>query len=242
MEAGPFTPVKAYKFLGPGRIGLFSDFAWPPPGVWVETHQSVVDCLVGVHAVRLEHLLDWIDDELWEVELGGAIVERENMIVAERGRLVRHLEAWDAAAARAFADDCARHAAEVAAIALRRAGLVEQADALAGADGLSEVQDAAVAALSGTEDMGVTEAVAFAADMVSLVGGSRPEAWGPPSTAAAAVQSAGAVAANAAFVAAHAAGRAAVAATGTEDEYGSAFAAERRRQQAWFRALLSSAD
>ena len=230
--------MKAYKFLGPGRVGLFSDFTWPAPGVWVETHQSVVACVVGVHALRVEDLLDWIDDELWEVELGGEISEREGMLVAERGRLVRHVEQWDAAAAGTFADGCARRAAEVAADALRRAGLDEHAGSLAHAEGLSSVQEAAVAALTVTEEAGVTEVVAFAADMVSLVGGSRPDTWGPPSTEASAVQSPGAVAANAGFVAAHAVGRAAVAAAGTEDAYGGGFAAERARQLAWFQALL----
>lgn len=229
----------AYKFLGPGRVGLFSDFAWPSPGVWVETHQSVVDCVVGVHALRVERLLDWIDDELWEVELGGEITERDDMLVAERGRLKAQVGAWDAAAARVFADDCARRAAEVAADALRRAGLDAHAVALAQADGLDSVRDASVLALAATEDAGVTEVVSFAADMVSLVGGGRPETWGPPSTTASAVQSPGAVAANAGFVAAHALGRAAVNAAGSEDAYGGGFAAERARQLAWFQALLA---
>lgn len=230
--------MNAYKFLGAGRVGLFSDFAWPAPGVWVETHQVVIDCLVGVHALRVEQLPDWIDDELWEVELDGAISEQEGMLVAERGRLIRQVEAWDAAAACAFADDCALRAGEVAAAALRRAGLEEQADSLARADGLSSVQEAAVAALAATKDAGVTEVVAFAADMVSLVGGSRPDAWGIPPTTATVVQSPGAVAANAGFVAAHAAGRAAVAA-GSDEDYDAGFAAERARQLAWFQALLA---
>jgi hypothetical protein len=37
------------------------------------------------------------------------------------------------------------------------------------------VQEAAVAGLGATTDPAVTEVVAFAADLVSFVGGSRPE-------------------------------------------------------------------
>jgi hypothetical protein len=82
-------PVIAYKFLGQGSVGLFSDFAWPAPGEWVETHEPVADCVRGIHAVSFENLLDWIDDELWEIELDGAIVDRP----------IRHSGLWATAAA-----------------------------------------------------------------------------------------------------------------------------------------------
>lgn len=225
--------MKAYKWLSPGGVGLFSDFAWPPPGEWVETQSDVVDCLRGVHALRFDDLLDWIDDELWEVELGGAITERDGMLVAERGRLVRQIEGWDASAAGAFADACARRAAAFAAEALRRAGLGQEAENVEHAEGLPAVQAAAVAAISATSDAGVSEVAAFAADLVSLVGGSRPDTWGAPALTVPVEQSPGAVAANAGFVTAHAAGRAAVAAAADESAYGAGFASERAWQRAW---------
>lgn len=230
--------MKAYKWLSPGAVGLFSDFAWPPPGEWVQTQPAVVDCVVGVHALRFEHLLDWIDDELWEVELGGAIAERDAMFVAERGRLVRRVEGWDADAARAFADACARRSAAFAAEALRRAGLQHEAEQLEEADGLPAVQAAAVDALGATTDAGVSEVVAFAADLVSLVGGSRPDSWGAPVLTVPEVQTPGAVAANAAFVSAHAAGRAAVAASSEESAYAQGFASERSWQLARLGEML----
>ena len=234
--------MTAYKFLGPGRVGLFSDFTWPEPGEWVEIHQPIVDCLHGVHALRFEQILDWIDDELWEVELGGAIEEREEMLVAERGRLVRRVEEWDTAAARSFADACAWRAGALAAAALRRAGLVDEAQQLADATELADLQSAAVAAFPATHDAKVAEVVALAADLVSLVGGSRPDSWGSPAGATTVTQTPGATAANAATVSAHAAGRAEVAASSDEGAYGSAFAAERAWQLAWFEALLRPVD
>jgi hypothetical protein len=221
--------VKAYKFLSAGRVGLFSNFEWPPAGEWVETKEPLVDCLHGVHAVRFEHLLDWIDDELWEVELGGSIAEREEMLVAERGRLTRRLEHWDAAAASAFAEACALRTAGLAADVLRRDGRPEEAANVAAAEELGAAQEAAVAALVTTSDPAVAEVVGFAADLVSLVGGSRPESWRPPVVASPAVQSAAAVAANAAFASAHAAGRAA-ARSADEGSYAAGFAAERAWQ------------
>lgn len=231
--------MTAYKFLSSGRVGLFSDFRWPPAGEWVDTGEPVVDCLVGVHALRFEQLLDWIDDELWEIELDGETVEHDGMIVAARGRLVRRVEGWNNTTTWAFADACAVRSGRFAADALRRAGLPEDAARIEEADELPAVQEAAVAALGSTNDAAVTEVVAFAADMVSLVGGSRPDAWGrPPAIKSRPAQSAGAIAANAAFVGAHAAGRAAVAEAGDEGAYGAGFAAEREWQLARLREIV----
>lgn len=230
--------MKAYKFLGIGGIGLFSDFAWPPAGEWVDAAQPLADCLAGVHAVRREHLLDWIDDELWEIELAGTVVERDSMVVAERGRLVRRIAAWDADLAHEFADECARRAAGIAVAALRRVGQFAAADGLAEAENRAEVENAAASALVATRDAGVTDAVEFAADLASLVSGSRPDAWRHPAGEMTIKQSAGATAANAAFVAAHAVGRASVAEHG-DQAYDDAFAAERAAQLEWLSARLA---
>lgn len=229
----------AYKFLSPGAVGLFSAFTWPPAGEWVETRGPVESCVHGIHALRFQELLDWIDDELWEVELDGEIVERDGMVVAERGRLIRRVEAWDANAARSFSEECALRSAGFAAQALRSVGLAGKASDLERADELPAVRRTAVAALDETDDAAVTEVVALAADMVSLVGGGRPDSWVAPVVTPPVAQTPGAVAANAAFVAAHAAGRAAVAASSDERAYGTGFAAERAWQLAQFEALLA---
>ena len=100
------------------------------------------------------------------------------------------------------------------------------------------MQEAAAAALTATSDPAVSEVVAFAADMVSLVGGNRPDTWGEPVLTMPATQTPGAIAANAAFVAAHAAGRAAVAAASDEASYAAGFSSERAWQLAWLRETL----
>jgi hypothetical protein len=95
--------MTAYKFLRRGRVGAFSGFAWPV-GEWVEAEPHV--CASGIHACRPADLPYWLDAELWEIELDGAVAA-ERKLVAPRGRLVRRVEAWDGGTARAFADSCA---------------------------------------------------------------------------------------------------------------------------------------
>src|SRR5262245_2750967 len=92
--------VNAYKFLGRCARGLYSGFRWPTPsngdpGLWVETHGALEPGSNGVHALRTSRLVDWIDDELWLVELAGDVEEIEDMLVARRGRLVQRVDAWD---------------------------------------------------------------------------------------------------------------------------------------------------
>lgn len=84
--------MTAYKFLAAGGIGPFTGFRWPV-GEWVEA-DGVDLCRVGIHACRASDLPNWIDDELWEIELDGEVVEQERKLVARRGRLVRRLEGW----------------------------------------------------------------------------------------------------------------------------------------------------
>ena len=107
--------MRAYKFLAVGRRGRFSDTVWPQPGEWVEAGPLLEDCRHGVHACTAEQLLDWMDDELWVIELDGAVLERDAMVISERGRLLRRVAEWDERAARDFADACIARAGERAA-------------------------------------------------------------------------------------------------------------------------------
>ena len=230
--------MKAYKFLALGGVGRFSDFQWPrprgtEPGEWVGAADELEDCRHGVHACTLGRLLDWIDDELWEIELDGKIAASDVMLVAERGRLLRQVTEWDSSTAQAFAYACAWRARDHALPSIRRSGLADEAERLGDAAELVEVQASAVAAFEGS-DGAAAELSAFAADVVSLAEGQRPEMWSEqPVVLEEPIVTAGAIAANVAFVVAHAAGRAAVAATGSESAYDDGFAAERAWQLDW---------
>ena len=103
----------AYKFLRRDGTGVFTRHAWPlpagtRPGGWVEA--PVDPCRSGIHACRLGDLPLWLGSELYEIELGGDIVEERTKVVASRGRLLRRIDAWDEALGRAFMDDCAARA------------------------------------------------------------------------------------------------------------------------------------
>jgi len=236
--------MKAYKFLALGGVGRFSEFVWPrpagaEPGAWVAALERLENCRHGVHACTPNQLLDWLDDELWEIELDGEIVEGEAMVVAERGRLLRQVARWDGPTAQEFADACAWRARDYALSSLRRVGLTDEAQQLVDAVELGEMQAGAVAAFQ-RSDGAAAELTGFAADAVSLAQGRRPEMWDSerPATLREPVQTPGAIAANLAFVVAHAAGRESVAAAGSEAAYEDGFAAERKWQLDWLAERL----
>jgi hypothetical protein len=89
--------VIAYKFLRADGRSVFTGFEWPlpdaAPGAWVEA--PVQPCRSGIHACRTSHLPHWAGRVLYEVELGGRIVEDAGKVIAERARLVRRIRAWD---------------------------------------------------------------------------------------------------------------------------------------------------
>jgi hypothetical protein len=118
--------VRAFKFLLDGRIAPFSRFAWPVDE-WVESSEQEA-CSTGVHACEPGDLPFWLMDELWEVELAGAITRGRHKVVAGSGRLVRRVEAWDGAAAGRFAEACVVRARELAA---RRPDVAGHVDDLA---------------------------------------------------------------------------------------------------------------
>jgi hypothetical protein len=129
----------AYKFLRSGRIGPFSGFGWPEPGVWVHAALDLVACRRGIHACRPSDLPWWLADELWEIELDGDVQPDEHKIIAPAGRLRSQVDAWTAACAQEYADACAWRAQERAVEALARAGSRPEAWQLAACASLDDV-------------------------------------------------------------------------------------------------------
>jgi hypothetical protein len=90
----------AYKFLADTGVGRFSEAKWPlpedgKPGAWLSAGGPISPCVRGIHASRVEKLPYWLDRELFQIELDGSLLETESALVAERGRLVRRVEAWN---------------------------------------------------------------------------------------------------------------------------------------------------
>lgn len=125
----------AYKFLSSGAIGLFSRYAWPTPtadapGDWVRIDGEIQQCRKGIHACTRAGLVEWLDDELWEIELDGPVVEIDEEVIAPAGRLIRRLEGWNDDCAGAFVGHCVDTTVEIAAESLAQAGREIEAEAL----------------------------------------------------------------------------------------------------------------
>lgn len=83
--------MRAYKFMRKGAIGPFTEHRFVI-GEWVD---AIEFPRRGVHALTVDQLPYWLDDELWIVELAAPIVERPTQIVASRARIVERVEGWD---------------------------------------------------------------------------------------------------------------------------------------------------
>lgn len=118
-EPSPASPAprpgsgyrRAVKFLGPGAVAPISGAAWPvpsdgAPGDWVGSDDEAAPSATGVHACRPEDMPYWLDDELWTVELDGAVAEDDRKVVARRARLVGRVAGWNDGTRAAFVDSC----------------------------------------------------------------------------------------------------------------------------------------
>lgn len=156
----------AYKFLDAQGRGRFTGLPWPmprgdEPGAWVVVDGPVAPCVRGVHAMRARHVPFWLDQQLWEVELEGELVETDSLLVSQRGRLSRRVDAWNDDAWKALCEFCrertAAHLARVEAHApseVERARyFVREVDAFIASTALpTAIYVAAVAAHVGSSD------------------------------------------------------------------------------------------
>ena len=193
-----------------------------------------------MHALRTRRLVDWIDDELWLVELAGEVEEIDDMLVARRGRLVRKVQAWDEGAMREFRESCIWRARDLALESLRRAGRERECAALEAADGLDSLQAVAVVEAQSAEGA-VADTLVYLADVVQVSRGGWFETYvGHPGAGATATP--GAIAANIGFVVAIAAGGAAADAAGDPSAFDDGWDAERGRQLSWLTERLDLDD
>jgi hypothetical protein len=204
--------MRAYKFLRAGRRAPFSDLVWPENS-WVSAQRPLDACGSGIHACRPEHLAYWLMPELWEIELDGDVLETELKVVAERGRLLRRIDAWDESVRLDLGEECVRRTARYAVLELRELGLAREVELLEAAPTVSELAKAAVDVADTVDD-------GHAADLAAYVGDAHEYAQlGHVS--------------GAAFIAAHAADLHSP--VGVDDP----FAAERVEQSRWLAERLA---
>ncbi len=172
----------AYKFLREGAVGPFSGVAWPAPGEWLAAVGGDGACSPRVHACRVEDLPEWIDHELWRVELGGDVRVDCGKLVADRGRLVERVAAWNAELMAAYAEACALRARD-AALTLLAPGPAH--DALAGC-ATAQPLAATAAALAADDELDPDQARAagYAGDAARHVLGARAQPATAPTHAA----------------------------------------------------------
>jgi len=101
------------KFLDGQGKSSYQRYKWPRPrgkrpGKWVYATGQLVLCLNGIHAARAEDALDCVDEQCFEIELGGEILAAEHKVCGRRGRLIRKLH-WNTQTQRLFACECAEH-------------------------------------------------------------------------------------------------------------------------------------
>jgi hypothetical protein len=169
--------VRAFAFLAEGAVAPLAGFAWPTPkgdrdGPWVDTDTAPSEALRGC---RIGDLPYWLDDELWSIELDGALEERDHVVLAERARLLGRIETWSDPLAWEFTDACARRAADRAADALRDEGRVEAAASLDEARDLEALEQAASAA-AGSSPAGMLAGYASDVCFYALDAGVPPRA------------------------------------------------------------------
>jgi hypothetical protein len=106
--------MKYYKVLGKGGKscnGGNAEWSLPKdgkPGDWMpEITEELIPCENGYHLCREKDLIEWLNEEIYEAEFEGEIIESENKVVVRKARLLRKLETWNEKTARLFVADCA---------------------------------------------------------------------------------------------------------------------------------------
>lgn len=111
--------MKYYKILNKGKSchGGTANWSLPiknedgtwTPGEWMpEIVGELVPCENGYHLCRPQDLIHWLNQEMYEAEYAGEIIEEEDKIVVRKCRLIRKVESWDTKTARLFACWCIR--------------------------------------------------------------------------------------------------------------------------------------
>jgi hypothetical protein len=106
--------MKYYKVLGKGGVSCNGgDAKWSiphdgEPGDWMpEIIGELIPCKNGYHLCRTKDLVVWLNDEIYEAEFEGEIIESDDKVVVRKARLLRKLKTWDEKTTRLFAAECA---------------------------------------------------------------------------------------------------------------------------------------
>ena len=107
--------MKYYKFLTADNKGKYSEYDFTKylpnddkPGKWLRKIDNPVLCEKGYHCFMPVHILEWLDAQLFEVEIKGRHVHGDDKTVTQQMRFIRKVDTWNDKTARLFACYCAR--------------------------------------------------------------------------------------------------------------------------------------
>lgn len=91
--------MKAFKFTTDSNDAPFvSEFRYVPGLRYVlPSDRELNPCVSGFHAVTAENVMEWMNQKLWEVELGGTIIHADLKLVASEITLIKPVKKWNAA-------------------------------------------------------------------------------------------------------------------------------------------------
>jgi hypothetical protein len=107
-----------YKFLTENNKGSFSGFDYTDylpkngkPGKWLPLIEDLEMCETGYHACKKADVLEWLNAQMFEVELRGETIVGDNKVVAQQMRYVKKIVKWNDKNARLAACDIAEQIA-----------------------------------------------------------------------------------------------------------------------------------
>jgi len=100
---GPYSEFDFSEYLPTKK----TDGTWKP-GKWLPKVGYLEMCERGYHATDKEHMLEWLNSNLYEIEARGTKIEGDDKIAFAQIRFVRKIETWNDKSARLFACWCAR--------------------------------------------------------------------------------------------------------------------------------------
>ncbi len=114
--------MKYYKTLTDNNKGLYSKFnftkylpiknedgTWTP-GKWLpkRSKYKLSICEYGYHYTDTAHLINWLEAQIFEVEVNGDLLISDNKYCCQQIRFIRKIETWNDKSARLFACWCVR--------------------------------------------------------------------------------------------------------------------------------------
>jgi hypothetical protein len=105
-----------YKSLKNNNCSPYAGFDFTPylpkngkPGRWLPKVANLELCISGYHGCKDGDILEYLRDNIYEIETRGKVLDGDDKFTAQQIRLVRKCEGWNEVTARLFACNCAAH-------------------------------------------------------------------------------------------------------------------------------------